>query len=364
MDIRSIQYLRGIAAMMVVFDHFSVQMYRMGYHGYWPDWIASGVDIFFVLSGLLMWITTRGRSPGVWTFYKRRAVRIVPLYWVLTTVAVAVYLVAPQLLQSLSFGFWHTVASYAFVMVPGPSGDIAPIMIWGWTLNYEMLFYVIFGLTLLLPTAWRFATTAVVLFALCLTGWLFVTGSSHPILQGYTSDIMLEFLFGMALGAWFSDPAPDQPRKRSIMPGSATWGWMLVVGGFAVIVLLAAYAPNLTRPLARGLPSMAIVAGALMLERYGSLPTLKSMHRLGDASYSLYLSHPFVLSALGQLWRKLHLDARPIGWIGFCLVATVACTVVGWLVFRGIEEPLIHLFKKRREQEADKAAARRSVAGL
>lgn len=364
MDIRSIQYLRGVAAMMVVFVHFYEQLHRMGYDHYWPDWLASGVDIFFVLSGFLMWVTTQGKSPGTWTFYKRRIVRIVPLYWVLTTVALAVFLVAPHLLQSLSFGVGHTLASYLFFMLPGPDGSIAPVLSWGWTLNYEMLFYVIFGLVLVLPTRWRFIVTAVLLAALCVAN-LFVSADS-VILRGYTSNIILEFLFGMALGAWFSKPqaAQNETRRRSVMPGSATLGWVLFVGGFVAIVVLSFYTTDATRPFNRGLPAMAIVAGALMLERYGSLPKMNILHRLGDASYSIYLSHSFVLSAVSQIWRKLHLDILPGGWIGFCVVSGVAATLVGLLVFRWIEEPLIHLFKRRREEQAAKTATRQSIAGL
>ena len=354
MDILSIQYLRGIAAMMVVLVHLYPQLERMGYQGYWPHWLAAGVDIFFVLSGFLMWITTRGKKVGVLEFYRRRAVRIVPLYWLLTSVAVTVMLVAPQLLQTTRFGLFHVIASYLFVMVPNPAGLIEPVLTVGWTLNYEMLYYVIFGLTLVLPTAWRFAITTLVLLGLSMLGW-FVVGDDTPILKVYTSDIVLEFVLGMSVGWWFS-----RPHKG----GSATLGWTLVLGGFVVIGLMSVLAPNASRPLAQGVPAAAIVVGAILLERFQALPRLNFLHKLGDASYSLYLSHAFVLSAVSQGWRKLHLDSLPGGQVAFCVVGIAACTVAGLLVYQLMERPLINIFKKPREQEASKAATRRSVAGL
>lgn len=354
MDILSIQYLRGIAAMMVVVVHWHPQLERMGYTGYWPHWLASGVDIFFVLSGFLMWITTRGKKVGVWEFYKRRLVRIVPLYWVLTSVAVAVMLVAPHLLQSTRFDLWHVIASYLFLMVPNTAGHIEPVLTVGWTLNYEMLYYVVFGLTLVLSTSWRFGVTALVLGGLSVVGWM-LPRDADPILWVYTSDIMLEFLIGMAVGWWFSKPHQG---------GSAGLGWLLVLGGFATIALLSFVAPDLTRPVSQGIPAAAIVIGAIMVERFKALPRWNFLHLVGDASYSLYLSHAFVLSALSQGWRRLGLHELPGGWTGFCIAGMVASVLVGILVYWWVEKPLIDFFKKRRDQEASKAATRRSVAGL
>ncbi|MEJ2894511.1 acyltransferase [Bordetella avium] len=354
MDILSIQYLRGVAAMMVVAVHLYPQLERMGYQGYWPHWLAAGVDIFFVLSGFLMWITTRGKKVGVWQFYGRRAARIVPLYWLLTSVAVAVMLIAPQLLQTARFGLSHVVASYFFIMTPNPAGLIEPVLTVGWTLNYEMLFYVIFGLALLLPASWRFSAVTLVLLGLSMVGW-FVADASTPILQVYTSDIVLEFLLGMGVGVWFSHPHRG---------GSALLGAAMVVGGFVVIALLSVLAPEVSRPLVRGVPAAVIVAGAILLERFQALPRMAWLHKLGDASYSLYLSHAFVLSALSQAWRKLHLDTLPGGWVGFGLAGLLACTVAGMLVYAWLERPLISLFKRPSEQAASKAATRRSVAGL
>ncbi|OWT74295.1 MULTISPECIES: acyltransferase [unclassified Achromobacter] len=360
MEIFSIQYLRAIAAMMVVVVHLYPQLQRMGYQGYWPEWMGAGVDVFFVLSGFLMWITTCEKKVGVMTFYRRRAVRIVPLYWALMSVAVAIMLMAPQLLQTTRFNLFHVIASYLFIMVPNPAGLVEPVLTVGWTLNYEVLYYVVFGLTLALPVAWRFGATALVFGTLAVLGWAGVGGSSL-IVKAYTADIMLEFLLGMALGAWFLK-VDKSTRTNEGWP--ALLGWVLVLGGLATLPLMAVMAPGAIRPLAQGIPATAIVGGAILLERCLALPRMKLLHRLGDASYSLYVSHAFVLSAVSQAWRKLHLDTLPGGKAGFCVVAMLCALAGGAIVYEVLEKPLIAFFRKRREQAASTTATRRSAAGL
>ncbi|RIQ13049.1 acyltransferase [Bordetella avium] len=356
MDIFTIQYLRSMAAMRVVAVHLYPQLERMGYNGYWLQWLASGVDIFFVLSGFLMWVTTCNKNIGVWDFYRRRIVRIVPLYWVLTSVAVAVMLIAPQLLQSKSFDLLNVVSSYFFFMTPNPQGLVEPVLTVGWTLNYEMMFYVIFGIALLMPTTWRFATVTVVFLSMSMVGWFFVDTSAPSVLASYTSDIVLEFVLGMGIGVWFT---------RSDKRGSARLGWMLIIGGLSVIALLSVIAPpGTSRLLVQGVPAAAIVMGAILLDRFNVLPRVSWLHKLGDASYSIYLSHAFVLSALSQVWRKLHLDALPGGWVGFCVVGMLMSTVVGILVYHWLERPLIRFFKRPSKPLVPQLVNARSAAGL
>src|SRR5829696_2873445 len=156
----SIQYLRGVAALMVVYTHASVQTQRyadvelpFSAHG------AAGVDIFFVISGFIMWMTTIGDTPTSkpLPFISRRISRIVPLYWVLTTGIVIVGLVRPDLLSSTVITVWHVLASFFFIPYPHPAdnGSLVPVLIPGWTLNYEMFFYAIFACSLTVKPKFR-----------------------------------------------------------------------------------------------------------------------------------------------------------------------------------------------------------------
>jgi exopolysaccharide production protein ExoZ len=118
-------------------------------------WLGQvGVDIFFVISGFIMYFVHRGdfARPGmVKRFFLRRLVRVVPTYWLLTTLTVVGLVLLPGLFNSRTTDWGWITASYLFVPWQSPAGDISPPVGPGWTLNYEMYFYVIFGSLLLMP---------------------------------------------------------------------------------------------------------------------------------------------------------------------------------------------------------------------
>lgn len=341
MEILSIQYLRAVAACMVVAVHLHPQLERMGYVGYWPHWMAGGVDIFFVLSGFLMWVTTSGRSVSTTEFYRRRIVRIVPMYWVLTTVPVTLLILAPQLLQTTQLGIWNAIASYLFVFSSNPAGLVEPVLTVGWTLNFEMLFYLIFGLALWMPVRWRFMAVSGALGCLMLAG--IASPEKGTVWAAYTSSIMLEFLLGMALGWWQLHPS---------RPVNARTGMLMIVGGFAAMAISQSLFPTLPRILAGGLPALAIMAGALIIERSGKIVRVGWWHLLGNASYSIYLSHPVTLSGWSQGWRRLGLEKLPNGGLLFSLTGTAVALMVGVGIYLLIEKPMLRLFQRRKPSQA------------
>jgi peptidoglycan/LPS O-acetylase OafA/YrhL len=348
-ELVSIQYLRGIAAMMVVVFHLQPQLVRMGYNGPWLPGLSSGVDIFFVISGFIMWVTTCGKPITPLDFWQRRISRIVPLYWLVTTFMVVVMLVAPRLLQTSRFDPAHVAASYLFVAWPHPAKHVLePVVMPGWTLNYEMFFYLIFGIFLAAPPRWRFAGTVGSIALLVLAGG--VAGFPNETLaQFYTSDIMLEFALGVGLG-WISTNGGLLLR----VPPSA--GWAMLIVGLLVITLLPGWLDQPPpRVVMRGIPAAALAAGALIIETHRSIRSGGILKQLGDASYSIYLSHVVTMSAVSQGWRLIHLDRLPGGLILFCAVCVAICAVVGWLCYFYVERPLIHLF---RHTKRDGAVAR------
>jgi len=133
----SIQYLRGVAALGVVAWHAQGQAGLVE-----TRVLQAGIEVFFIVSGYVMWLilTERPASPG--TFLMKRIARVVPLYWTLTTIIVIMLLVAPGLLQSTRFDAVHVVMSYLFLPWPNPVAEagLKPLMIPGRTLNYEMFF--------------------------------------------------------------------------------------------------------------------------------------------------------------------------------------------------------------------------------
>ena len=339
MPLLSLQYLRGVAALMVVLVHLQLQMGRLGWQGYWPGWTAAGVDIFFVLSGFLMWNTTAGRDQSPLEFWRRRIARIVPLYWLLTTLVVLVLVVAPRLMQSTRLDWANVLASYVFVFTPAANGRLEPVLVVGWTLNYEMLFYLVYGAALALPARWRFGATAVAIVALVVADYPAFGRPGVQAVRG--SSLMLEFVFGMGLAAGWRWLA--RPSASAVVPATGA-AVALLLAGFLALPLAEGLWPGLPAAIAGGLPATAIVGAALWLERGGALPRLPVLRWLGDQSFSLYLSHPIVLSAFAQAWSLAGLNHLPGGIALFAVAAVAVCLAAGQLVYRLVELPLTHRF--------------------
>ena len=150
-DVKSIHYLRGLAALLVVFHHGVLQFPGLRDRYAHFEFGQAGVDIFFVISGFVIYLASiEGRiRPG--EFVKRRIVRIVPLYWVATLALVAAAVCAPQLFATTVVTPQNVGQSLLFI--PSYSAafpdQIWPVLVPGWSLNYEMFFYGLFALGLM-----------------------------------------------------------------------------------------------------------------------------------------------------------------------------------------------------------------------
>jgi hypothetical protein len=138
-----------------------------------------------------MWVTTSGRQVGVINFWRRRITRIAPLYWAFTLLMVGLMLVAPTVLQSSRYEGWHVLASFLFLPAQHPVMlSMEPVVIPGWTLNYEIFFYLIFGLWLLAPERWRLAgnTATIGLLVRDLATGAFLASQRNVVLVGGTGS--------------------------------------------------------------------------------------------------------------------------------------------------------------------------------
>lgn len=328
-ELVSIQYLRGVAALGVVVWHAQGQVGLPN-----TEVLQAGIEIFFVISGYVMWriLAERPVSPRV--FLQKRLARIVPLYWLLTTLMVGLLLVAPHLLQSTRFDLPHVVASYLFVAWPNPveAAGLKPVMIPGWTLNYEMFFYLILAAGLRLGTALRGAFVIGALLTLAALSAL----PLPPIALFYASPFMAE----LALGVGLAMVLPRLPRDWLRHGGTAfVLGCGLLLAGGALtnadadgrLVLLA-------------LPAVLIVGGLVAVEETGRLPSIPVLKAIGDASYPLYMIHPVLLSAMAQGLTLTGVALAPWLYVAASIVVT---SVVGWWAHLWLERPLIAVFKPR-----------------
>src|SRR6266478_6157802 len=190
--IRPIQYLRGIAAMMVVWHHALGQIALSHQLTDLPPFGGYGVDLFFVISGFIMLVTTWDKPITPVEFIKHRIRRVVPLYWLATSLMVVGAIAAPFMFKTLKWDAAALTKSLLFVPYENLSfpGTISPLLVPGWSLNYEMFFYAIFALLLLVGRGWRVPLMIGALSVLVAAGRIWHPASAP--LQVYTNPVMLE----------------------------------------------------------------------------------------------------------------------------------------------------------------------------
>jgi exopolysaccharide production protein ExoZ len=199
----SIQFLRAAAALGVAALHTrGVVCERVESPDALPNLVlgAAGVDLFFVISGFIIVYSSEalfGRLGAPRIFFARRLARIVPLYWAATLVLILYLLLQKFDLETLGISPTLIVASFAFVPYPRISGELVPVHVLGWTLNYEMFFYAIFAVAIMLPR--RLAVLAVCLLFAAMIASSQVLGPFPQPLAFWSEPVILEFCFGMLI---------------------------------------------------------------------------------------------------------------------------------------------------------------------
>lgn len=323
--LRNVQALRALAAISVVIGHLGalgsrpqtsfVQPYRGIY-------FVVGVDMFFVISGFIMIYITRGDThPG--RFILARVARIYPLWWAVLVAAV------PATLLAL-IGWQQDQAGYlirSFFLLPSidGQGDLAmPAVNLGWTLIYEMFFYLVFAAAL--ATGRRLLVTKVT--AVLVLGYalhLALPASAFKAFLG--TPVYFEFVLGMAVARLYLDERLD-------------WRAVALLGIVAASIVALGPDPTIsflnTRAFWWGIPAAAVLAAALLLET-GGLQAPRAAVILGNASYATYLVQFFTLfvwpvaifAALGPL--------TPWAWVAALILTT---QVLGVIVYFAVDRPL------------------------
>ena len=312
----SIQYLRGAAALAVA--GFHACQWRTG--GF--DVGRAGVDVFFVLSGVIMWRVSGTGEGSPATFLWRRVTRVAPLYWLVTLAVAGVAGLWPSFLANVRPDLGHLLLSLAFIPHFDPKGLPFPTLPPGWSLDYEAIFYLVFAAALFAPRKRQAAVVCAALFAIVAAG--FVLDDPAYILGA--NPMLFEFAAGIALA---------NLMEMGAMPGRAA-GLALVAAGVAALAMpqILGVFSEFWRPFIWGTPAVMIVGGALAIEDHGGPPKLPALTRLGDASYALYLVH---LPAQALIAHTL---GAANGWL-FFPVALIASIAAGLACHAWIEKPLI-----------------------
>ena len=341
-QLKSIQVLRAVAALGVLTLHVANEKVMLfgGGPGPFQNFLlgAAGVDLFFIISGFVMVYSSEslfGRADAPKIFFLRRLARIAPLYWAVT-IAIIGYIYAAH-----GAKIWEIyspaslAASFLFWPYPRVDGHAFPVHLLGWTLNYEMFFYAVFAVAILLPRRLAVPAVTLVFIALVLLG----RAVTLPLpFSFWANSIIWEFCLGMLIAYAY--------REGVRLPPAAAWA----LGIAALAGYAAAWNPPHDwggwRVFWWGLPSAALVAACVLSSaEWQPGPVGRFFGLLGDASYSLYLVHPLVFPLVRwTIVRWIDFSAVPWLYAATLFAAAIVASVACYLFF---ERPITRALQRR-----------------
>ena len=343
--IQNIQSLRGVAALSVVLFHLVIIEKKYGgstpllhclfQFGMW------GVDLFFVISGFVMITVARNKFKvhrQAFVFLYRRVSRIYPAYWFYSILVLFVFLISPGWVNSSQGEPMNILAS--FLLFPS---DQLPLLMVGWTLIHEIYFYLVFFFILILCPE-RHAPRILFIWGLIVLLLNVGLNFNHPALNVMFHPMTLEFIGGCFIALIYF----QTPGRASARP-------LIFTAGLAILLSLTGYGcyhaitghiepQHWWRVLIFGAPAMVIVFCLTHAERKGWTAHW-SLVRLGDASYSIYLSHLLTLSAMGRLWQPFSLDSIYDNAV-MIPVLFITSIALGMISYQWMERPLLKFCRR------------------
>jgi exopolysaccharide production protein ExoZ len=318
--IKNIQYLRAFAALNVVYFHtllasemYDIQTIIFSKIG---NWGASGVDIFFVISGFIMMHVQLNNPKKMLMFFLSRLNRIVPIYWLLSILILLVYLAFPEIFRNFTLNFKWVFSSFFFVSQL-ITGDF-PIIAIGWTLEWEMLFYLTFGLSIYFK---KIKTR--VLFIFFLMVLIFLISKKLFI---------FEFFLGILVALIYN-------RFRI----SKQIGFLLLITGITLLFLSInpiSSIKNYDRFFYWGIPSAILITGAV----YSKQLENSFLMYLGNASYSIYLLQILTVPCFYKIVTYSHLKINSEFLTIICFVLTIICSCI----FHSVIEKRLQIKKDQK----------------
>jgi peptidoglycan/LPS O-acetylase OafA/YrhL len=336
-----IQAGRGVAALLVALYHGGRMISLPQYAGSVPlggffTFGHAGVDFFFVLSGFIIYFVHHrdiGAPQRLPSYLWRRITRIYPIYWVVTFALLGIHLMSPAGAHELSIGY----LVQSLLLVPQ---DREPLLGVAWTLQHEVLFYILFAV----------AIAGRRLGVILLSGWMLLTilallrlVPDHPMIGFFLSPFHLQFVMGIGAAHIVLRGGVALPRALAVAGGLGFLvvgmvedvGWITLNGaagrllyGFAAMCLLVGLATAEQRNLVR-----VGVVGAFA----------------GAASYSLYLVHAVIIGLTARVIAMAGGFRLLPDWLALIVVVCAALAVAG-LLHRFVEQPMLEALQGRAKR--------------
>jgi len=340
-NLELIQVLRGIASLLVVFLHSTVNLNGILKREFFLNIFTfggAGVDIFFVLSGFIITYTSSkalqtSRTPL--PFLRRRFVRIYPSYWIVITLFLIIQLLFTSFYNAGAYNFTLSNILATFFLLPNHT------MVNGvsWTLTYELFFYFLFSLAFFIPKK-KIALLLAVLYAvvIIILHCFGYNAEQEPgkWLQLLTLPMNTEFIMGI-IAALIVSKIPSSAALWCLVGGTLLFiggavlqdtGHIIVHNGFNRVILF-------------GIASFFIITGLVKYELLHKVNVHNFLLQLGEASYSLYLLHLPLVVACIKIIAKLGVENNLL--IHLLLLGTIIIICYGSILFfRFIEKPVIN----------------------
>lgn len=315
----SIQALRGISALFVILEH--VRFLNCG---------AFGVDIFFCISGFMIMFSTHKSST---CFMRKRLLRILPLYYIMTTGTFLLLLLFPTMFEQTTANPVFLLKSLLFIPFDIGGGILQPLMRIGWTVNCEIFFYLLFWIAFHINHKYRGLICSSFLGTIVLLNHLLPT--DFPPLRFYGDSVMLEFVLGIFCyyAAW---GIYQQYQKGSLSPNISR---LCLTAATGIFILLIITKPTINilgfrRLLFWGLPAMLLVLCIFIAGLYIRMP--RPLVQLGNMSFSIYLVHYYPIMFLDRAIFDFS-ACTPFAIIGV-LIGIALCLGLSFISWRLIEK--------------------------
>jgi peptidoglycan/LPS O-acetylase OafA/YrhL len=365
MKVRSIQFLRAIAILLVLYIHALDMGASTGPSLQWsffhlPYFGSVGVDIFFVISGFIItW--SAGRYLGsreALRFLRNRFLRLIPVYWIATALFLAIQL-HHWLKGDPSFLRSPLLIAKTIILLPvfDKTYFVLPLLQQAWTLSFEWLFYLIFFLSIFLSIRRKEIFLFATILAAVIIGRLLQPTDLRLIFLA--NPILLEFLLGIALCRCYTRLKVTRPLAATMLITAILIFSYEIANGFGDIYLND-YTLNgqlsMTRFLVWGIPSALLVGGCIFLEKNASLVSLwnnRMISFIGDASYSIYLTHVSIFGLCGAVFTRtgyfLNHDLA-------VFVLMLLAIIGGGAFYKWVEVPVLNASAKYRSPKKMAAA--------
>lgn len=312
--IEIIQIIRFLGAVCIILYHSGL----VGEHGYF------GVEIFNIISGYIIVYSTMQKENRKW-FLPKRFIRILPLYWLMTLFTYAVICVYPGLSIMSESKPEYLIKSMLFIPFRNSKGYEVPILGVGWTINYEIIFYLIFFVAMCLNHSYRSVITCTFIGCLIVMGQLFRGEGTHFYLNYYTNSFLLEFVFGI-IAFYITEWLQKQIKGK----GFRIICLILAIVSFVWMFLdLAPYSP-LPRCIRVGIPALVFFCAVLLYGR--TMHFSKLLLELGNMSFSIYLVEYFTTALYKVIVNNLSIITKTMVFFVMLFITLIISYISYWVI--------------------------------